>query len=92
MNVRVAAAKIIVSILHDEGSLSTLLPQYLAKVEERDRGLLQQLCYGTLRYYPRLKAYLDRLLDRQAEWSTCTSTGLSPRPGNSQSVGRARRQ
>lgn len=62
MNVRVAAAKIIVSILHDEGSLSTLLPQYLAKVEERDRGLLQQLCYGTLRYYPRLKAYLDRLL------------------------------
>lgn len=62
MNVRVAAAKIIVSILHDEGSLSTLLPQYLAKVEERDRGLLQQLCYGTLRYYPRLKSYLDRLL------------------------------
>lgn len=62
MNVRVVAAKIIVSILHDEGSLSTLLPQYLAKVEERDRGLLQQLCYGTLRYYPRLKAYLDQLL------------------------------
>jgi len=62
VNVRVAAAKVIVSVLHDDGSLSTLLPQYLAKIEERDRGLLQQLCYGTLRYYPRLKAYLDQLL------------------------------
>ena len=62
MNVRVAAAHIIAAILHDEGSLSTLLPQYASKVDERDRGLLQQLCYGTLRYYPRLTAYLNLLL------------------------------
>ncbi|KKL47916.1 hypothetical protein LCGC14_2330770, partial [marine sediment metagenome] len=62
MNVRVAAAKIIASILNDEGSLSTLLPQYTPKVEERDRGLLQQLCYGTLRYYPRIAVYLNLLL------------------------------
>ncbi|MDX2350220.1 MAG: 16S rRNA (cytosine(967)-C(5))-methyltransferase RsmB [Porticoccus sp.] len=62
MNVRVAAAKVIASVLNDEGSLSTLLPQYAPKVEERDRGLLQQLCYGTLRYYPRIAAYLNLLL------------------------------
>jgi hypothetical protein len=30
--------------------------------------------------------------DRQAECSTCTSIGLSPRPGNSQEVGRAGRR
>jgi len=62
MNVRVAAAQIIAAILQDEGSLSSLLPVYLSKVDERDRGLLQQLCYGTLRFYPRLNAYLKLLL------------------------------
>ncbi|WP_461480997.1 16S rRNA (cytosine(967)-C(5))-methyltransferase RsmB [Porticoccus sp.] len=62
MNVRVAAAHIIASILQGEGSLSSLLPVYLGKVEERDRGLLQQLCYGTLRFYPRLSCYLGLLL------------------------------
>ncbi|MEH6617848.1 MAG: 16S rRNA (cytosine(967)-C(5))-methyltransferase RsmB [Porticoccus sp.] len=62
MIVRVAAAKVIASVLQDDGSLSTLLPQYASKVEERDRGLLQQLCYGTLRYYPRVAAYLNLLL------------------------------
>ncbi len=64
MNVRVAAAQIIASILQGEGSLSSLLPMYLSKVEERDRGLLQQLCYGTLRFYPRLNAYLQLLLTK----------------------------
>ena len=62
MNVRVAAARVITAVLQDEGSLSTLLPIYTAKVNERDRSLLQQLCYGTLRYYPRLSAYLKLLL------------------------------
>ncbi len=62
MNVRVAAAQVITALLQGEGSLSTLLPIYTAKVSERDRGLLQQLCYGTLRYYPKLAAYLDLLL------------------------------
>lgn len=62
MNVRVAATHVITAILQDEGSLSSLLPHYATKVEERDRGLMQQLCYGTLRYYPRLSAYLNLLL------------------------------
>lgn len=64
MNVRIAAARVITAVLQDEGSLSTLLPAYTAKVDERDRGLLQQLCYGTLRYYPRLSAYLNLLLSK----------------------------
>ncbi|WP_438951055.1 16S rRNA (cytosine(967)-C(5))-methyltransferase RsmB [Porticoccus sp.] len=62
MNVRVAAARIIASVLRGEGSLNTLLPEYLARVDDRDRGLLQQLCYGTLRFYPRLSVYLAELL------------------------------
>lgn len=62
MNTRVAAVQIIAAILRDEGSLSSLLPTYLSKVPERDRSLLQQLCYGTLRFYPRLQCYLELLL------------------------------
>mgnify|MGYP005850442749 CR=1 FL=1 len=64
MNVRVAAARIIASVRQGDGSLNTLLPEYLAKVDERDRGLLQQLCYGTLRFYPRLSVYLAELLTK----------------------------
>ena len=64
MNVRIAAARVIAAVLQDEGSLSTLLPTYTARVDERDRGLLQQLCYGTLRYYPKLTAYLNLLLSK----------------------------
>ena len=64
MNVRVAAARVIAAVLQDEGSLSSLLPSYTAKVDERDRALLQQLCYGTLRYYTRIDAYLSQLLTK----------------------------
>ena len=64
MNARIAAVHIITSILHNEGSLSKLVPLYIAKVDESDRGLMQQLCYGTLRYYPVLSCYLDLLLTK----------------------------
>jgi 16S rRNA (cytosine967-C5)-methyltransferase len=40
------------------------MPAVLERVVERDRGLVQQLCYGTLRQYPRLEAVLLQLLDK----------------------------
>ena len=64
MNPRVAAIHVVTSILHNEGSLSTLVPRYISKVAEPDRALMQQLCYGTLRYYPMLSAYLGVLLKK----------------------------
>lgn len=64
MNVRVAAAQVISAILRHEGSLATQLPQVLDKVPEADRALLQQLCYGTLRHYPKLACYLTLLLSK----------------------------
>ena len=53
---RAAAAQTIAGVLQG-GSLNTLLPAALETVSSRDRGLLQQLCYGTLRLYPRLYPY-----------------------------------
>jgi 16S rRNA (cytosine967-C5)-methyltransferase len=63
-NVRVAAAKIIAAVLNNEASLATLIPQYNDKIAERDRGLLQELCFGTLRYYPKFETILGKLLKK----------------------------
>ncbi|UTW44519.1 16S rRNA (cytosine(967)-C(5))-methyltransferase RsmB [bacterium SCSIO 12696] len=62
MNVRVAAAKAIAGTLREQASLATLLPEYQENVAPRDRALLQELCFGTLRYYPRLALILEQLL------------------------------
>ncbi len=58
---RVAAARVVGEVLAGR-SLNEALPPALARVAERDRGLLQQLCYGGLRRAPRLVALLDLLL------------------------------
>ncbi len=60
---RAAAAGVIGDVLAGK-SLNQALPPRMAAVDQRDRGLLQQLCYGTLRHEPRLAALLDQLLNK----------------------------
>ena len=60
---RAAAALTLASVLSGK-SLNQALPPWLAKVDPRDRGLLQQLCYGTLRKLPWLEAVLQQLLSK----------------------------
>ncbi len=62
-DVRAAAARVIGEVLAGN-SLNQVLPPMLNRVSDRDRGLLQQLCYGTLRDGPRLQATLVQLLDK----------------------------
>ncbi|WP_323813677.1 16S rRNA (cytosine(967)-C(5))-methyltransferase RsmB [Cellvibrio sp. NN19] len=64
LSVRAAAAQVISQILVAKGSLSSLLPPTLAKIADNDRALLQELCFGTCRYYPQLQAYTECLLDK----------------------------
>lgn len=64
MNTRSAAAQILASLLRQKGSLSSLLPEMQVRVASRDHALLQELCYGTCRWQPRLECYLDILLDK----------------------------
>ncbi len=63
VDTRAAAALAIAGVL-EGGSLNQLLPPALDTVSERDRGLLQQLCYGTLRFHPRLQPLLRQLLGK----------------------------
>jgi 16S rRNA (cytosine967-C5)-methyltransferase len=60
---RAAAARVIGAVLTGS-SLNQALAPRLEQVAERDRSLLQQLCYGSLRQAPRLLALLERLLDK----------------------------
>ena len=61
MNVRAAAAEVIAKVLRGQ-SLSALLPEYSDKVEEKDRSLLKELCFGTMRWYPRIAILLKQLV------------------------------
>ena len=63
LDVRAAAAGVIGEVLKGR-SLNQALPEKIEKVSERDRGLLQQLSYGTLRQGPRLQAILEQLLEK----------------------------
>lgn len=62
-------------------SLDTALPQAAARTPARDRALLAELCYGTLRWHPRLMAIVDHLLARpfkpkDADLSALLATAL----------------
>ena len=64
MKTRAAAANILHQVLNQGQSLSTLLPRYQQEVAAKDRALLQELCFGTLRWYSRLDAIAKQLLEK----------------------------
>jgi 16S rRNA (cytosine967-C5)-methyltransferase len=64
MNPRVAAARALAVVLNGKASLGTSLPPLLDKVEPRDRGLTQDLAFGTARWQPRLALIADKLLQK----------------------------
>jgi len=63
MNVRAAAAEVIAKVLRGQ-SLSALLPDYSDRVDEKDRALLKQMCFGTMRWYPQIAILLKELLTK----------------------------
>lgn len=60
---RATAARVLAQVLEGK-SLNQALPPALEQVDPRDRGLLQHLCYGSLRQAPRLQAVLKQLLEK----------------------------
>ncbi|OYD23259.1 16S rRNA (cytosine(967)-C(5))-methyltransferase RsmB [Oceanimonas baumannii] len=64
MKTRAAAANIVHRVINQGQSLSALLPRYQQEVAPKDRALLQELCFGTLRWYSRLDAIAKQLLEK----------------------------
>jgi len=60
---RATAAQVLGEVIAGK-SLNQVLPAALATVSPRDRGLLQELCYGSLRQAPRLQGVLRQLLQK----------------------------
>ncbi|OOE84986.1 16S rRNA (cytosine(967)-C(5))-methyltransferase [Salinivibrio siamensis] len=64
MNVRAAAARVLYQVVDQGQSLSQQLPLAQQKVAPRDAALLQEICYGTLRWLPRLEHIVQALMDK----------------------------
>ncbi|HEY4732411.1 MAG TPA: 16S rRNA (cytosine(967)-C(5))-methyltransferase RsmB [Gammaproteobacteria bacterium] len=65
MNSRARAAMALTQVFNDGHSLSAVLAGALDGLENhKDKGMIQELCYGVLRWYPRLEWLANRLLDR----------------------------
>ena len=76
MKAREACARVLGAVLRNEASLNSLLPLYLAKVPVAERALAQELCYGTLRWYPALELLLAALIDKPLKPKDAEITGL----------------
>ncbi|EAR62595.1 16S rRNA (cytosine(967)-C(5))-methyltransferase RsmB [Neptuniibacter caesariensis] len=63
-NIRTLAAQALTPLLQNKGSLNTKYPAIERRCADKDRGLLRELCYGTLRYYPQLNRVLQLLQNR----------------------------
>lgn len=61
---RAAAAQILAAVADAGQSLERQLARIEPTVRERDRALLRELCYGTLRWQPRLAELLRPLLHK----------------------------
>ncbi|MFZ5959696.1 16S rRNA (cytosine(967)-C(5))-methyltransferase RsmB [Pseudomonas sp. QL9] len=61
---RLAAARALTAVLAGRASLGGSLPPQLELVAPRDRGLTQELAFGTARWQPRLAALASRLLQK----------------------------
>lgn len=60
---RAAAARCVAAVQAGQ-SLTAALQHAETQVEARDRGLLRELCYGSLRWYPQLDALCGALLSQ----------------------------
>lgn len=63
-NIRSIAAKAISQVLDHGLSLSVIIPELQKNISEKDRALLQELCFGTLRTLPQLEWIIQQLMDK----------------------------
>jgi len=64
MSVRLQATRALTPILKQEGSLASTLPAQLENLPDNEHPLLRELCYGTLRFLPRLQLIAAELMPK----------------------------
>ena len=63
-NLRASACHVVHNVVYEQKSLSTLMPLAIEQVEERDAALLQEIVYGTCRWYEYLRSIHNQFLDK----------------------------
>jgi 16S rRNA (cytosine967-C5)-methyltransferase len=63
-------------VLSGKASLNSSLPDVLGKVDARDRGLTQELAFGTARWQPRLSGLAERCCKNRSKRRTAMSRRL----------------
>ncbi|MFK5986277.1 MAG: 16S rRNA (cytosine(967)-C(5))-methyltransferase RsmB [Pseudomonadota bacterium] len=61
---RAIAAQVIREVHFQQRSLSTVLPQYQQKMDANQQAFVQQICYGSLRWFLKLETRLKKLLKK----------------------------
>ncbi len=64
INIRALAAKCCYGVIDQGRSLSDELPKQQDKLIGKDKGLLQEICYGVLRYLPELENDVRHLMQK----------------------------
>lgn len=62
VNTRLIAATVLAHVIAQRRSLSMALPSAIASLPARDKAFTQALCYGVLRWLPRLEYIAQKLL------------------------------
>lgn len=63
-NLRAIAARCVAQVLDQGQSLGTVLPAVPATIGDKDRALLQELCFGIMRVLPQLEGFIRQLMDK----------------------------
>ncbi|MRF68779.1 16S rRNA (cytosine(967)-C(5))-methyltransferase RsmB [Escherichia coli] len=63
-NLRSIAATAILQVLDNGQSLSTVLPDLQRNINDKDKALLQEICFGVLRYLPKLEWFISQLMEK----------------------------
>lgn len=64
VNIRALAAKVCFAVVDQGRSLSEEMPKQALKADGKDKGLLQEICYGVLRHLPELENHVRHLMDK----------------------------
>ncbi|PHM46758.1 16S rRNA (cytosine(967)-C(5))-methyltransferase RsmB [Xenorhabdus miraniensis] len=63
-NLRSIAAKAITQVLEQGQSLSTVIPEMQQRISDKDKALLQELCFGVMRVLPQLEWFINQLMEK----------------------------
>jgi len=64
LNPRATAAYIIYAVAHDGLNLDDAISKYIPRSKTESHAFIKAICFGSLRFYPRLLFFLSHLIDK----------------------------